>query len=599
MKKYSIIILCLLLANLTNAQNQNYNGPLQGGQATYEYYENDNYERIYNGKFSYAKKERDESVMVTGFFKENSKEGNWSYTTKDINFKYEYKGSYSNGYMNGDWVYYSEMYGFDKKTYKSSSTASFKDGKFIGKLIFTKDDKNKLEMNFNSDGLLEGNWECKYEESEQQIVDTRKYIKGVLTFRLLRNIETGEVIEKFDNTDFVQSFFSLYKDGAFVNIDGVQYVLSPANENDKLYSHWDHFFVWGEEYSDFTGKKRDLGFLLFDDLTGKIYQYRPKYNLTMEILKASESRVWKDEFINVSNQISEHINKAKEYKCESYYLYEVREIEPCREKINQCLFASQEMEKSKILLDQWVNKYSIQENNNDYPSKLYATISDYQNTISSCKLQVEERVNKINEKENQLKQLEKDGDDYLAKNEFSLALESYEQARKIKKEEAGTLTGKVNQTKNLAYQYYLDESDAYAKNMKFDLAIESLYKSLDFLPKGVTRSDLSFSRRDQSYGIHARTLKEIKKNHQAIIELPDYKNEKKPILDHYIDVYNFYMNKSFASVQEFESDMETLQKIQERMNTDIKSGSVSSEKLLKKLDKANSSEDKAKVISSI
>ena len=97
MKKAELSILFLFFITLTlNAQTvKNYSGNydlkcyeskaipihLLTGTATYNYYENDDYERIRKGRFSYTGKVSNNGVSVnstiSGNYKENLKQGTW------------------------------------------------------------------------------------------------------------------------------------------------------------------------------------------------------------------------------------------------------------------------------------------------------------------------------------------------------------------------------------------------------------------------------------------------------------------------------------------------------------------------------------------
>src|SRR5579863_6751072 len=91
-KKILIIFLYLTLTNIVNGQTnidsskraiKTYTGPFENGTATYQYYENEKLERIYQGNFSY----KQPGVIVTGKFKNNKREGTWKFIIKGNDVK--------------------------------------------------------------------------------------------------------------------------------------------------------------------------------------------------------------------------------------------------------------------------------------------------------------------------------------------------------------------------------------------------------------------------------------------------------------------------------------------------------------------------------
>ena len=70
-----------------NKSTQTYSGNFEGGKATYSYYENNEYERIYNGDFEYTGNVEDYVGLVfniSGDFANNLKEGKWIFSVEDV-----------------------------------------------------------------------------------------------------------------------------------------------------------------------------------------------------------------------------------------------------------------------------------------------------------------------------------------------------------------------------------------------------------------------------------------------------------------------------------------------------------------------------------
>ena len=80
--KSSLFLLFISIWLGTNCQNlKTYSGIYEKGNATYQYYENKDYERVLQGAFSYKSKSYDYSYFeqdITGIFKENFKDGLWT-----------------------------------------------------------------------------------------------------------------------------------------------------------------------------------------------------------------------------------------------------------------------------------------------------------------------------------------------------------------------------------------------------------------------------------------------------------------------------------------------------------------------------------------
>jgi len=75
--KYNLLTFAFcLFANLLQAQTiKTYSGPYENGKATYQYYEDNNGERIYNGPFTY--KSIDGTIRITGTYKNGKRNGSW------------------------------------------------------------------------------------------------------------------------------------------------------------------------------------------------------------------------------------------------------------------------------------------------------------------------------------------------------------------------------------------------------------------------------------------------------------------------------------------------------------------------------------------
>lgn len=61
-----------------------YSGPFGEGKATYQYIEDENGERIFNGPFNYVG--QNGAIKISGLYKSNKREGKWKFDYK--NYKY-------------------------------------------------------------------------------------------------------------------------------------------------------------------------------------------------------------------------------------------------------------------------------------------------------------------------------------------------------------------------------------------------------------------------------------------------------------------------------------------------------------------------------
>ncbi len=114
-KKLSPLLLIIFSFFVTSAQSlKTYNGAFETrnliGNAAYQYFENDQGGRTFDGSFKFSK--TNNSVNIDGQFKNNLKSGLWkfkftNYLSSDLMLKYDINstsiGSYLDGKLNGKW----------------------------------------------------------------------------------------------------------------------------------------------------------------------------------------------------------------------------------------------------------------------------------------------------------------------------------------------------------------------------------------------------------------------------------------------------------------------------------------------------------------
>jgi hypothetical protein len=223
MKRTLLIIGFLVVANLANSQTlKTYTGNYEDGSATYQYYENENKERIFHGQYQY--KER--NLKIYGQFNNNLKDGIWSFEYYDDNYNYyaieskKFVGKYYNGRMEGEWNY--SYYRKDKKTNKveetEKMTANFSNNNFAKKIFLKEEnmyhsngiEKLDIKGQFNKTGLLDSTWVIKYVQNGYDFETYFKYKDGILYSSFSRNLSNGKIIENFDSTGFINQIINNY-----------------------------------------------------------------------------------------------------------------------------------------------------------------------------------------------------------------------------------------------------------------------------------------------------------------------------------------------------------------------------------------------------
>ncbi|MCE9539406.1 MAG: hypothetical protein K8R85_09330 [Bacteroidetes bacterium] len=204
---------------------QTYNGTFEEGTATYQYYENEKYERIFHGNFEY----KSSGYTITGKFKDNKRDGLWkatltqkiynpNSTTSEI-----VTANYINGNLEGQSNYTKTDLGTKKILAKANS--SFKNNIPNGNFNYlVNDTKNNFSYNFfvNSKGFVDSTFFVKYKYQNIQYEDIQKYKNGYSYWRLFRNMTTGEIITKIEKTKFVDDIIKYYD--ASSNVSIVPYV---------------------------------------------------------------------------------------------------------------------------------------------------------------------------------------------------------------------------------------------------------------------------------------------------------------------------------------------------------------------------------------
>ena len=203
MMKLSILFLITFLSlwNSSTAQSlKTYSGKFKEGTAIYTYRDNPNGGRIFEGNFTYTTP----YDKINGQFKDNKKDGVWTYKGINKLLKLSYKDGVPDGmyqFIKENNNYYSHIYRID------TLLLIIKDGKFIGSAQGTnvtyrwRSDKNfdyafdtkvSFTGQFDDNGYLDGNWTFKTDDSITVFHAT--YEHGVCQKCYREDLTTGDII---------------------------------------------------------------------------------------------------------------------------------------------------------------------------------------------------------------------------------------------------------------------------------------------------------------------------------------------------------------------------------------------------------------------
>jgi len=189
------------------------------GNVTYQYYENEDDERILHGYFKLKESLVGDiniyrvnyggvikNLTINGQYVDDLKSGEWKISaivdnnnsSKNYNnIRYEIIASYLEGKLNGKVT----STGVDLETKKNifSSTAIFKNNKRVGKYLYS-DIRNQIfiDLTFDDNGYYDGDYSVKFNNYNVTFFDKRQYKNGVLQKRLFRNMNNGNIISKYD-----------------------------------------------------------------------------------------------------------------------------------------------------------------------------------------------------------------------------------------------------------------------------------------------------------------------------------------------------------------------------------------------------------------
>ena len=255
MKKLTLTFLSLLSLTFAGAQSlQTYKGVFETGTATYQYYENEQSDRIYDGTFNYV----GNPYTVVGKFSKNQRIGKWKTSALNKVYKNEksriqlntgVSGQYKNGSMDSTWTYSNAIKTYNPKSKKFAakpektlSTANFADNHFIGKISYEKGTTTKTTVSgqFNANGFPDGLWVMKGSKEVEEL----RYKDGILLSRIVKDIATGDKKVNEDYNAFVADFIKNYNASEmFATVNGKMYFADTVDFVNTATQLWQSDFV--------------------------------------------------------------------------------------------------------------------------------------------------------------------------------------------------------------------------------------------------------------------------------------------------------------------------------------------------------------------
>lgn len=224
--KYKLLILAFFLfAYSLQAQIiKTYSGPYGKGNATYQYYEDNNGERVYNGSFTY--KGLEGTIKIIGAYKNGKRNGNWVCTlTNHFYIVMTMSGTIQVNYLNGNregistYSLSKDVNRFDvsgKET--ETGKINFKNNIPSGEYFFSltnkvnsnagkREIKTSIKGSFDENGYKTGEWNIQSVNNNVPTEEVKRYKKGYCYYYISRISSTGEINKKFDSTEFANNYF--------------------------------------------------------------------------------------------------------------------------------------------------------------------------------------------------------------------------------------------------------------------------------------------------------------------------------------------------------------------------------------------------------
>jgi len=257
------ILLNLFLISLFAQVSKTYSGsyPLRDkdikGEAVYNYYEK-NYEKIYHGDFSFSgkiydnySKEQLATIKISGNLIDNKRNGLWTAksSASDGSLSEEFSANYLNGMLNGDasFIRIDIIQGYKKI---SKMVCSFSSNKYTGTYKHSQTFNDyvieEVTGTFDTSGFMNGTWTIKYIQNRYAntfadikatpiIEDVREYKNGLCYKNVVTNLSTMKIIKDYDNSEFLDEFFSYYNAEDNICAHGGKFYKLDTIKKDEIY----------------------------------------------------------------------------------------------------------------------------------------------------------------------------------------------------------------------------------------------------------------------------------------------------------------------------------------------------------------------------
>ena len=240
---FNFIITVVILTPIIcfGQQLQTYTGAFEKGTASYQYYEDENYERVFHGDFSYSY----ERFSVRGKFENGLRNGKWIATSvfsgKSSDYKIESTSSYLEGDLNGPSTYIKKDLSSGTTLFKCNTM--FKNNVAIDYYNFEGNNNGSVfsvKIKLNKDGFADSSATIKYSYENKPHECILKFKNGFVTFALLRDMSNGKVLWKIDRPNLTED-----------NYDNSSMARMPFSINfgdkSKLFDLYLGFAIWNND----------------------------------------------------------------------------------------------------------------------------------------------------------------------------------------------------------------------------------------------------------------------------------------------------------------------------------------------------------------
>jgi hypothetical protein len=392
------VILVGYLYSITNfIQSQTiktYKGTYFGGEGTYEYYENSNYERIFNGKLDFKKDvlmgvnssgRGGKVISITGNFNENKKSGKWTAkeTTviigrSDAGYTTIVSGNFRQGQKVGKWEYNVEAWA-EKKVEKVNYSFNFNNNTLIGDIKVAK-----IEGKLDTSGNFTGSWNVKKDDIEY----IAEFQNNIFTKLIVRNFSDGKIIFR----NIVERSPGFFNDTISNSTEGkvgnVFYKVSDCNSyfNINDYEYYGEFYKFVSETLGSFDNVLDNIELGSTPITIK----HPKVFYFIELTEKEKEEIRKQEEYRRQQKLEEERKEREIIEREKERLIELER----KQKVNETIVSGENLYKNKKYKEALKIFKTIEER--DITNELSHTIKETESEISRIENLYKSRIETYN-----------------------------------------------------------------------------------------------------------------------------------------------------------------------------------------------------------